>query len=210
MITPEGHSGIAFGETRDGNPRSDSNARLAMSESLAISNSWAFTNQIHSRIVLSVDEPGNAGDGDGLVTSKRALPIAVTTADCVPVVLKGRERVSVVHCGWRGIAQGIVEEATRAFESDGSIVDAVVIGPHIGPCCYEVGRDVIDTLGVSAARTTRGTRSVDLAAAIRTRLPTVEVTDVGICTHHDDRFHSFRESRTPLRQVTVAWIPKDS
>lgn len=210
MITPTGHTGVAFGEARDGNPRSDSNARRAMSERLDISDAWTFSNQIHGRLVLSVDVPGNAGDGDALVTSTSALPVAITTADCVPLVLRGVGRVSVVHCGWRGITQGIVEEATRVFESDGSIIDTAVIGPHIGQCCYEVGPDVIEALGAHESRTTRGTPSVDLAAAITSRLPNVEVTDVGICTHHDIRFHSFRESNTLLRQITVAWIPKDS
>ena len=71
---------------------------------------------------------------DGQVTSNPALTPLVQVADCLPVALAGERGVAMLHCGWRGLAAGIVE---RGVEEVGAT--AAAIGPGIGPCCYEVG-----------------------------------------------------------------------
>ena len=84
-------------------------------------------------------------EADGQVVSGPGLAPLVFTADCLPVALSGPGGVAMLHCGWRGLAAGIVAEGAEAVGA----TDAA-IGPGIGPCCYEVGPEVLNafsTLG---------------------------------------------------------------
>jgi len=209
MILPPGFPGAAFGTSVDGDPRRDVVSRRTISRSLGISDAWALVDQIHGSEIAVAIAPGVLGRADGIVTSIEQLPIAVTTADCVPVVLRGSTSVAVVHAGWRGVSAGVVLSAAKSIEGLGDKVEAAAIGPHIGPCCYEVGSEVIAAVGGHGATTASGTTSLDLAAAIRAQIPTANTIVVDMCTMHDPRFHSFRRNATSQRQVTVAWIPQD-
>lgn len=202
--------GVAFGERSDGDLRRDAEARTAMSATLGISDAWSFVDQVHGTFVVTVNQSGNCGEGDAVMTGEIGLPIAITTADCVPLVLVARDHIAVVHCGWRGIVGGIVEESVQAMRDAGADPAAAIIGPHIGSCCYEVGTEVVEALGGHESTTTFGTRSVSLAAAIHQRLPKMEFVDIDMCTMHDERFHSFRDTATNQRQVTVAWLRQAS
>lgn len=79
---------------------------------------------------------------DGLWSATGGQPMALVTADCLPLALArldGEPGLSVLHVGWRGLLAGIVDEGARAL---GGGPLAAVIGPGIGPCCYEVGEAV--------------------------------------------------------------------
>ena len=104
--------------------------------------------QIHSDLIHRVDTvPEEPLAGDGLVTDKPALLLAVQTADCLPIILADPKRraVGVFHAGWRGTVQRIVEkgvgEMRRHFNSDPRNLLAA-IGPGVHGCCYEVGEEV--------------------------------------------------------------------
>lgn len=158
--------------------------------------------QVHGGSVLRVSRPGAAGEADALLTEEPGLPLAVRTADCVPVVIHGDTAVAVVHAGWRGLAAGVVANAMAALRAHHP--RRAAIGPSIGPCCYEVGTEVIDVLGVPAT-TTWGTASADLWTAAERQLKDVEVWRADLCTQCESHFHSYRASGTELRQTTVAW-----
>jgi copper oxidase (laccase) domain-containing protein len=115
----------------------------------------------------------------------------------------------IVHAGWRGVVAGVVRQAVHVMEAKGDRACGAVIGPHIGPCCYEVGPDVVDAIGGHGAMTKSGRPSVDLGAAVREQLGGIDVEDTGMCTMHEPRFHSYRQDATKQRQVAVAWIPQD-
>ncbi len=70
---------------------------------------WASVRQVHGRIICRVDEPGPAGEGDGLITNRSGVPLAIATADCVPIIIEGDTSVAVIHAGWRGVAAGVIE-----------------------------------------------------------------------------------------------------
>ena len=87
------------------------------------------------------DSPGVAvAEVDGQVATEAGLAPLVFIADCLPVALAGPGGVAMLHCGWRGLAAGIVARGVEAVAA----TDAA-IGPGIGPCCYEVGGDVLAT-----------------------------------------------------------------
>jgi polyphenol oxidase len=75
---------------------------------------------------------------DGHVTRRQGLGLLVLVADCFPVALAGDGTVAMLHCGWRGLAGGIVARALKSFEQP----PAAAVGPGIGRCCYEVGDEV--------------------------------------------------------------------
>jgi polyphenol oxidase len=103
--------------------------------------------QIHSGIVHRVDSATAPLAGDGLITDKPAVLLAIKTADCVPVlVADGKRRVvGAFHAGWRGTLARIVQkgvgEMRRHFGSVPSDLFAA-IGPSIRRCCYSVGPEV--------------------------------------------------------------------
>lgn len=162
--------------------------------------------QVHGADLLVVDRAGSAGEGDALLTRSPGLPLAVRTADCVPVVLHGKEAVAIVHAGWRGLAGGVVDVAVSAMEGS---VERAAIGPAIGPCCYEVGPEVIEALPGFDSQTTWGTQSLDLGALVADRITqkgAVAVWRVDMCTNCEGDFHSFRATGTDMRQTSVAWL----
>lgn len=85
-------------------------------------------------------EPGNPiAEADGHAAAEPELALLVFVADCVPVALCGPGGVAMLHCGWRGLAAGIIERGAAAVGAT-----EAAIGPAVGPCCYEVGEDVLN------------------------------------------------------------------
>jgi YfiH family protein len=152
--------------------------------------------QVHGARVV-VDAQG-IEEADGQVTTAPAVAAIVLVADCLPVALAGPGAVGMVHAGWRGLAEGVLEAGVAAT---GAV--AAAIGPGIGPCCYEVGDDVRAVFGTSE-------RTLDLKAIARERLEAAgvaEVHDCGLCTACDaERFFSHRRDRGVTgRQAGLAW-----
>ena len=106
-----------------------------------------YPRQVHGAHVLRVPPLSPEAQADALVTDVPSVAVGVFTADCVPVLLadpQGRG-VATVHAGWRGSALRVAEVAARTLaEALRCRPEALVaaIGPHIGPCCYEVDEPV--------------------------------------------------------------------
>ena len=98
--------------------------------------------QVHGTDLREWDGP--AGEErpkvDGHLTAEPDLALLVLVADCLPVALSDGRRVGMLHCGWRCLADGIVDKAVARFET----APAAVVGPGIGACCYEVGPEVLE------------------------------------------------------------------
>jgi YfiH family protein len=101
---------------------------------------------------------------DGHVTSAAGLALLVLVADCYPVALSDGKRAAMLHCGWRPLAGGIVEQAVATFGSQ----PAAAVGPGIGGCCYEVGPEVAGRFA-DVPGAVEG-RMLDLRRVIDTRL----------------------------------------
>jgi polyphenol oxidase len=151
-------------------------------------------------------EPGQADppERDGHVVAESGLAALVFVADCLPVALAGPEGVAMLHCGWRGLAGGIVE---RGVEATGAT--AAAVGPGIGPCCYEVGEEVLARFLPLGSEVADG-NMLDLPAVARCLLERAGVTAVevaGLCTSCEaDLFFSHRrDGPTTGRQGGIAW-----
>ena len=182
----------------------------SVSMTIGIQPEWATARQVHGSAVLEVTRPGSAGVGDALVTRSIGLPLAVFTADCGGVVLESDGAVGVVHAGWRGVVAGVVAEAAGYLESvaEGrSRVSRAAIGPLIGPCCFEVGAEVVERFEGCESTTRWGTRSVDLGEAIRAQLPGASWWSADACTRCGEGWFSFRATGTKSRMAAIGWIP---
>ncbi|HEX5526186.1 MAG TPA: polyphenol oxidase family protein [Solirubrobacterales bacterium] len=153
-------------------------------------------------------EPRNGiAEADGHLVREPGLAPLVFVADCLPVALYGPGGLAMVHAGWRGLAGGIVGAAAEAVEAT-----TAAIGPRIGPCCYEVGEEVLDAFAGLGEGIAAG-RMLDLPEVARRLLAEAGVDRVesaGLCTSCEERlFFSHRrdEGRTG-RQAGLAWIEK--
>ena len=206
MILPPGSTGVLYTEASDGDMRADPEARSRVSARAGIPGEWATVSQIHGNSVVRATSPIDHGSADAIWTTERMLPLAVFTADCLGIAMLGTSVVGVAHAGWRGVSLGVVEALHAAIESNGHAVTEVLIGPSIGPCCFEVGAEVAEQFETSIARTSWGTLSVDLAAAVSERIdPRPE--SVGRCSKHEAGFFSHRGNGTKERMATVVWLP---
>jgi YfiH family protein len=109
--------------------------------------------QVHSSVIHRVDEiPAQPLLGDGLLTNRPGIGLAVRVADSLPVLMADpvRRAVGAFHAGWRGTLARIVEkgvgEFRRQFDSEPADLKAA-IGPGIHRCCYEVSEDLRDKFG---------------------------------------------------------------
>jgi len=162
--------------------------------------------QVHGTRVRRVTEVPAREDpweeADGHVTALRGVPALAFVADCLPIALASPDAVAILHAGWRGLADGIVETGVAML--DGEV--RAVIGPGIGACCYEVGDEVRERFEPEAARG----RHLDLKLAARRALEAAgvrEIQDVGLCTScHPDLFFSHRrDNGVTGRQAGVVW-----
>ena len=142
--------------------------------------------QVHgSHVERRATAEGTLNEADGQATATRGLAALVLTADCLPVALVAPGAVAMVHAGWRGLAEGVLEEgveALRKLGAEGEIQAA--IGPGAGCCCYEVGAEVHTAFGHPAQQA-----KIDLKAIAAERLTAAgveRVHDVGLCTMCSD------------------------
>jgi YfiH family protein len=166
--------------------------------------------QVHSAHIRLVgrEHGGTVQNGtDGLLTTTPGLMLLFRFADCVPLLLWDpvHRAVGLAHAGWRGVAGGVVRAAVEAFVRHvGSRPEDLWagIGPAIGPCCYQVGPEVVASVAQAFSlrpdlvhhRT--GGLYLDLPGVVRAELEAQGVRQIemsGICTAcHTDEWFSHR------------------
>jgi polyphenol oxidase len=173
--------------------------------------------QVHGGRVTEADGRGIVTPGtvfercDGLWTGRPGYPLALLTADCLPIALAradGEPRLGVLHVGWRGLLAGIVEAGVEAV--DGARV-AAAIGPGIGPCCYEVDEEVAEPFRERFGSEVLVEGRLDLPGAAEAALTGAGVEEIERVTHctacEPDLFFSHRRDggRTG-RQGVIAYV----
>lgn len=117
------------------------------------SRNLVFAKQVHGSNIARVEGAfeGAFDDTDGLTTDALQTPLVILTADCAAVFLFDpvKHAIGIAHAGWRGTVAGIASTMVQRMGREyGSAPDHLLagIGPSIGPCCYEVGEEVIITV----------------------------------------------------------------
>lgn len=178
-----------------------------------------WTKQVHQNKIKIVTKK-DAGDKtqdhligfDGLITKDKNVTLCIFTADCAPLLLhdKNSQIIGAIHCGWRPICADIINNAIETFKKLGAKTENIsaAIGPCIGPCCFEVGKEVVDaftkllgkdSLSKIVKRHKGQTTNVNLQAAIEQRLTQLGVQKSNInkveeCTScHNEKYFSFRK-----------------
>lgn len=161
-------------------------------------------------IVGTADRGTQIQNVDALITHSPDLPLLLQYADCVPVFLYDPKRraIGVVHAGWRGTVAKIAAKAVQAMcDAFGTEIKDVraCIGPSIGPCCYQVGNEVIAQIRAAYHRTDDlllqhdGSIHLDLWQANTRQLHQCGVEQVEVaqlCTsHHTEDFYSWRAEK---------------
>jgi YfiH family protein len=191
------HTSLNLGSRFDDAERIAENRRRACEELGTDAGRLAANRQRHTAIVRRAVAGGPADVGDGLWTDEPDVPLLAMGADCVPIAIvaaTGPPRIAVVHAGWRGLAGGVVGAAVEAL---GAAETAAMVGPAIGPCCYEVGSEVSEQFDWDL---TSG-RILDLWEASERALRAAGVASVeraDLCTRcNPQRFFSFRRTGAP-------------
>lgn len=146
---------------------------------------------------------------DGQATANPELTPLVQVADCLALALAGDDGVAAIHCGWRGMAAGIIDRGVGEVRAR-----AAAIGPGIGACCYEVGDDVLaqfEGLGEGIADGRR-LDLVEIALRLLERAGVTEVQTSGLCTSCEaELFYSHRrDGNRAGRQAGLVWADRDA
>jgi YfiH family protein len=169
--------------------------------------------QVHGTAVFVANEGSRPSrpEADVVLTGRSALAVAVQVADCAPILLATRNGhvTGAAHAGWRGTAADVSGAAVRAmadrFGVDTSSIEAA-IGPAIGPCCYEVGEELLAAFAERGWKdecdqwfVRRGGRlfldvwQANADQLHRSGIPTGQINVSGLCTAcHPEWFYSYR------------------
>lgn len=165
------------------------------------------TRHVHGTAVWKVGEP-EVAECDGLVCDRVGPVLGAFAADCIPILFADpiARVIGAAHAGWRGTVGGVAANVVaRMVELGSKPADIrVALGPSIGPCCFEVGPEVVEqfraAFGDVPGMVVAGPKKehIDLRVASRTVLERAGVApdhldDRPPCTRCEaDRFFSYR------------------
>lgn len=171
-------------------------------------------NQVHSDRIIRAEHvsDGSFPEADGVISEDPAVVLCIRTADCVPVLLWADDApvIAAVHAGWRGLAGGILPKAVRLMGECGAQKIHVSMGPSIGPCCYEVGPEVIHALRTEPDRRDADRSFVDLHRVARDQVLTAGIARDRIhqvqsctCCNRGSFFSHRRDGESTGRNISV-------
>lgn len=178
--------------------------------------------QVHGMDWAWVQTQGQeCGEVDALYSRESGIPVAVVTADCVPILMANQSGkcVAAIHAGWRGTRAHIVRKLWSQLQSQGERPEnwTAAIGPAIGPCCYEVSVELAEDFqrefgflgeGIAVPRS----RILDLPAIQAGELRHLGIGQIDLlrfCTRCSTTppFHSYRREGGGTRQWSVICCP---
>lgn len=191
--------------------------RRLLFETAGLPNQPVWLNQVHSTDIVQLQSElqNQTLTYDGAFTSEKNVVCAVMTADCLPLFLcdKSGSQVALLHAGWRGLADGIIEKGVALFNQKPQNIIAWA-GPCISVDHFEIGIEVREQLGGSdSAYRPSSINSkcyADLYQLAGERLARVGVTNYShsdYCSFKDEAlFFSHRRDQSTGRMVSLIWI----
>ncbi|MFL2658925.1 MAG: polyphenol oxidase family protein [Candidatus Actinomarina sp.] len=163
---------------------------------------FAEMKQTHSSKVKFINNEGTY-DSDGIETNTQNLPLVVRVADCMPILMKSKNLISVVHAGWRGINSSIFEKSLKNHDFSSLKIS---IGPHARECCYEVKEDLKQLFPLSTIEI-KGKYFLNLRKRIEDfcNNENIAIEIFKECTICDKNYFSYRETSTFKRQFGIIW-----
>ena len=196
--------------TLDKSENVDENRRLLCASVGVEPERLALNRQVHGATVNRAEPGERTKDGDGLWTDEPGVPMLAFSADCLPIAVarvNGSPGLALLHAGRLGLLHGIVQAGASAL--GGRL--AAIVGPGIGPCCYEVGEDILAAYRARFGPDVVRGRNLDLWTAAERVLHEAGVDAVerlDVCTAcNADRFFSHRRDG-PLtgRQGVIGYV----
>ena len=181
--------------------------------------------QVHGSQVLICSDAGSLHDveADILLTTTAKVPVAVRTADCVPILLADAQSgvAAAVHAGWRGTVLQVVQTAISTMCTHGALTENILasIGPCIGSCCFEINHDIAQQLHAacgSDVSNNQGERQFgDLVKANYLQMMKMDVRETNIelnahctvCHAQPDYFSYRRDNGVTGRQLSIIALP---
>ncbi|NRA52913.1 MAG: peptidoglycan editing factor PgeF [Gammaproteobacteria bacterium] len=207
-----------FGQHVGDNPEAVAANRALLRQQLPSEPLWL--EQVHSTIIVNGDKTNSTAvipTADGAITQVANRVMAVMTADCLPLLIcdSRGQQVAAVHAGWRGLANGIIEQSVAKFKV--APQDLMVwLGPAIGANAFEVGQDVVDCFVKKRPQDLECFTSVgekylaNLYQLARARLADLGIKQVSggdYCTYtQQELFFSYRRDGQTGRMVSLIWI----
>lgn len=201
------YASLNLGDRTGDLPESVSANRRRVGRLLPAAPLWL--NQGHTNRCIRSDDHIQGEVADACVTEQREVPLVVTVADCLPLLLARTDgsAVAVAHVGWRGLAQGVIENTVELL---GHQEFVCWLGPCIRACHYEVGEDVKKRFGDSGFTPIGDSYMMDIPAIAKERLVAEgagRIFDSRLCTGCDQRrFYSHRRDGICGRMAAFIWL----
>ncbi len=196
--------------------------KLALfAKSLGINDKIICMRQIHSGTVSLIDDLDHLqiSETDGLMSNKKHIPLAVLTADCLPILFfdPKNEAIGIAHAGYKGLLSHIIENMIHrfvsSFKSDPKDI-LVGVGPSIEMTCYEVGEELIDqfqktfpkfknTFVKKDGQFYLGLREIAEQCFEKEGILKENIEVMDICTKCDINFYSYRSGDKDGRFVSI-------
>ena len=199
---------IIYTEKEDGNMR-DKSVRDKFLKKVGLKYVY-LPKQEHTNVVAPF--VNMSAPADGLYTDLKNIPIGVLTADCMAIVITDFKALVVLHAGWRGLLNGIIENGLKYFKERKNLF--AFISPSIRKCCYEVGEDFIKNLGKYNIDRKffikKGEKYFfslqDLAMEKLKNEGVKEIFDVGKCSKCGGNIYSYRNGDFDKRILTLSYL----
>ena len=180
-----------------------------------------WLSQVHGTMVVDAAGIKPGIEADASIATQPGIVCVVQTADCLPVLFCDAESkvVGAAHAGWRGLANGVLENTVQRMRDAGAAEILAWLGPAIGPEQFEVGDDVVAAFAVRGPEMGTAFRGIeghpgkylaDIYMLARMVLAKAGVRDIhggGLCTVSDrHRFYSYRRDRITGRMASMIWL----
>jgi YfiH family protein len=217
-VSTGAYASLNLGDHVGDDPETVARNRALLREALRLPGEPVWLKQVHGTEVVDAATATAGVAADGAWTDRRGVVLAILTADCLPVFLcdKAGTRIALLHAGWRGLVDGVIEAGVRALGVPAGELLAY-LGPAIGPAGYEVGDEVREAFtsrdpraGIGFLPRGNGRWAADLYGLAQRRLHALGVVEVSYrdrCTCGEPEvFYSYRRDGVTGRMASLMWL----